>query len=40
MVPSDPVGPGYFMISLVGVMCLIVIIDLIKDVVKENKNKS
>ena len=40
MVPSDPVGPGYFMISLVGVMCLIVVVDLIKDEIKKNKNKS
>ena len=39
MVPQDPVGPGYFMFDLVGVMCLIVIVDAIKDV-KKNKNKN
>lgn len=39
MVPQDPVEPGYFMFALVGVMCLIVIIDAIKDV-KKNKNKN
>ena len=38
MVPQDPVGPGYFMFALVGIMCLIVIIDAIRDV-KKNKNK-
>jgi uncharacterized membrane protein len=36
---QDPVGPGYFMFVLVGVMCLIVIIDAFKDV-KKNKNKN
>ena len=36
----DPVGPGYFMISLVGIMCLIVIVDIIKDEFKKNKNKN
>ncbi len=35
---QDPVGPGYFMFALVGVMCLIVIIDAFKDV-KKNKDK-
>ena len=36
---QDPVGPGYFMFTLVGIMCLIVIIDAFKDA-KKNKNKS
>lgn len=40
METQDPVGPGYFMFTLVGIMCLIVIIDIIKDVCKKDKNKS
>jgi hypothetical protein len=36
---QDPVGPGYFMFVLVGIMCLVVIIDAFKDV-KKNKDKS
>jgi hypothetical protein len=37
---QDPVGPGYFMITIVGIMCVIVIIDIIKDEIKKTKNKS
>jgi hypothetical protein len=37
---QDPVGPGYFMFALVGFMCLVVIIDIIKDEIKKSKNKS
>ena len=42
MYPQDPVEPGYFMFSLVAIMCVIVIVDSIKDYirdVKKNKNK-
>ena len=37
---KDPVGPFYFMISIVGIMCLCMIIDIIKDESKKDKNKS
>jgi uncharacterized protein (DUF983 family) len=37
---KDPVGPAYFMITIVGIMCVIVIIDIIKDEIKKTKNKS
>jgi uncharacterized protein (DUF983 family) len=37
---QDPVGPAYFMITIVGIMCVIVIIDIIKDEFKKDKNKS
>jgi hypothetical protein len=37
---QDPVGPGYFMMTIVGIMCVIVIIDIIKDEIKKTKNKS
>lgn len=37
---QDPVEPGYFIIAIVGVMCIIVIVDIIKDEIKKIKNKS
>jgi hypothetical protein len=43
MYTQDPVEPGYFMFSLVIIMCVIVIIDSVKDYiknVKKTKNKS
>ena len=42
MYTQDPVEPGYFMFSLVAIMCVIVILDSIKDYIKDvkkNKNK-
>jgi len=40
MYTEDPVAPGYFMIVIVGIMCVIVIVDIIKDEIKKTKNKS
>ena len=43
MYNQDPVAPGYFMFSIVAIMCVIVIVDAIKDSIKDgkkNKNKS
>ena len=37
---QDPVGPGYFMMTIVVIMCIIVIVDIIKDEIKKTKNKS
>ena len=37
---QDPVGPSYFMITIVGIMFVIVIVDIIKDDFKKDKNKS
>ncbi len=37
---QDPVGPGYFMMAIVGLMCVIVIVDIIKDEIKKTKNKT
>ena len=42
MYPQDPVESGYFMFSIVAIMCVIVIVDSIKDYIKDvkkNKNK-
>jgi len=42
MYGQDPVEPGYFMFSIVAIMCVIVIVDSIKDYIKDvkkNKNK-
>jgi hypothetical protein len=36
---QDPVAPGYFMMVIVGIMFVIVIVDIIKDDVKKDKNK-
>lgn len=40
MYTEDPVGPGYFMMTIVAIMWVIVIIDIIKDEIKKTKNKS
>ena len=40
MYTEDPVAPGYFMMAIVGIMCVIVIVDIIKDEIKKTKNKS
>ena len=43
MYNQDPVAPGYFMFSIVAIMCIIVIVDDIKDSIKDgkkNKNKN
>jgi hypothetical protein len=37
---QDPVGPAYFMFTIFGIICFCVIIDIIKNDFKKDKNKS
>jgi len=36
MYNQDPVAPGYFMFSIVAIMCVIVIVDAIKDALENS----
>lgn len=37
---QDPVGPAYFMFTIVCIIFLCLIVDLVKNDIKKNKNKS